>query len=170
MWSEKWRPFCLSTHHTVVWFALIGEVECVMIGVKLMEGEWCIYASVQLANIGSDNGLSHGGRQAIFWSNAGILLIGPLRMNFSEILIKIYPFSFKKMHVKTSSGKLRSFGLGLNVLIHWRLKIDIIRSANWTSIVSCNGFFDVRSATIDVSWLSVDVLLIRPLCSFLWRK
>ena len=35
----------------------------------------------------SDNGLSPGRRQAIIWTNAGILLIGPLGTNFIEILI-----------------------------------------------------------------------------------
>ena len=34
-------------------------------------------------------------RQAIIWANAGMLLIGPLGTNFSEILIGIYTFSFK---------------------------------------------------------------------------
>ena len=38
--------------------------------------------------IGSDNGLSAGRRQAIIWTNAGILLIGTLGTNFSEILIR----------------------------------------------------------------------------------
>ena len=38
-----------------------------------------------LTIIGSDNGLSPGRRQAIIWTNAGILLIGPLRTNLSEI-------------------------------------------------------------------------------------
>ena len=37
----------------------------------------------------SGNGLSPGGRQAIIWTNAGILLIRPLGTNFSEILIGI---------------------------------------------------------------------------------
>ena len=54
--------------------------------------------------IGSDNGLSPGRRQAIIWTNAGILLIGLLGTNFSEILIEICIFSFKKMHLKMSSG------------------------------------------------------------------
>ena len=43
----------------------------------------------KLTIIGSDNGLSPGWRQAIIWTNAGILLIGTLRTNFSEILGKI---------------------------------------------------------------------------------
>ena len=41
----------------------------------------------KLTIIGSDNGLTPGRRQAIIWTNAGILLIGPLGTNFSEILI-----------------------------------------------------------------------------------
>ena len=64
---------------------------------------------------GSDNGLSPGRRQAIIWTNAGLLLIGHLGTNFSEILIEIYTFSSKKMHLKRSSGKWRPFRLGLNV-------------------------------------------------------
>ena len=67
-------------------------------------------------SIGSDNGLSPGRRQAIIWTNAGILLIGPLGTNLSDILIQIQTFSFKKMHLKISSAKWRQFCLGLNVL------------------------------------------------------
>ena len=39
----------------------------------------------ELTNIGSDNGLSSGRRQAIIWNNAGLLLNEPLGTNFSEI-------------------------------------------------------------------------------------
>ena len=60
----------------------------------------------KLTIMGSDNGLSPGRRQAIIWTNARILLIRPLGTNFSEILLKIYIFSFNKMHLKMSSGKL----------------------------------------------------------------
>ena len=69
-----------------------------------------------LAIICSDNGLSPGRPQAIIWTNAGILLIQTLGTNFSEILKEIYAFSFKKMHLKMSSGKCRPSCLGLNVL------------------------------------------------------
>ena len=69
-----------------------------------------------LTIIGSDNGLSPGRRQAIIWTNAGILLIWLLGTNFSEILIEIHILPFKKMHLKMSSGKWRPFCLGLNVL------------------------------------------------------
>ena len=71
----------------------------------------------KLTIIGSDNGLSPGRRQAIIWTNAGILLIGPLGTNFNEILIGIQTFSFKKMHLNVSSAKWRPCCLGLNVLI-----------------------------------------------------
>ena len=69
-----------------------------------------------LAIIGLDNGLSPGRRQAIISTNAGILLIGPWETNFSEILISINTFSFKKIHLRISSAKWRPFCLGLNVL------------------------------------------------------
>ena len=70
-----------------------------------------------LTSIGSDKGLSPGRRQAIIRTNAGILLIRPLGTNFSEILIEILIFSFKKMRLKVSSAKRRPFCLGLNELI-----------------------------------------------------
>ena len=79
-----------------------------------------------LTIIGSDNGLSPYRRQAIIWTNAGILLIGPLETNFSEILIEILTLSFKKMRLKVSSAKRRPFCLGLNVLSTLRVvcKVD----------------------------------------------
>ena len=67
--------------------------------------------------IGSDNDLSPGRCQAIIWTNDGLLLIGPLGTNFSEILNEIHTFSFKKMRLKMASGKWRLSCLGLNVLI-----------------------------------------------------
>ena len=67
-----------------------------------------------LTIIGPNNGLSPGRRQAIIWTNAGILLVRSLR-NFSEILSKICTFSFKKTDLKLSSAKWRPFCLGLNV-------------------------------------------------------
>ena len=75
-----------------------------------------------LTIIGSDNGLSPGRRQAIIWTNAGILLIlrnklRNLGTNFSEILGDIHSFSLSKMCLKVSSAKWRPCCLGLNVLI-----------------------------------------------------
>ena len=63
----------------------------------------------KLTIIGSDNGLSPGWRQVIIWTNAEILLNGCLGTNFSEILIKIFTLSFRKMHLKMLSGKWQPF-------------------------------------------------------------
>ena len=81
---------------------------------------------VKLTIIGTDNDLSPGRRQAIIWTNAGKLLIGPLGTNFSEILIGIQIFSFKKMHLKMLSAKWRPFCLGLNVLMQKRGKYSVL--------------------------------------------
>ena len=70
-----------------------------------------------LTIIVSDNGLSPYRRQAIIWTNAGLLLIGPLGTNVGEILIEILTLSFKKMRLKVSCAKRRPFCLGLNGLI-----------------------------------------------------
>ena len=69
-----------------------------------------------LTIIGSDNDLSPSRLQVIIWTNARILSIGPVGTNFSENLIKVQIFSFKKMELKMSSVKWRPFCLGLNVL------------------------------------------------------
>ena len=82
-----WFGTCFNDAHDVQW----GRVTHICVGTN--------------TNIGSDNGLSPGRRQAIIWTNSGILLIGPLGTNFSGILSEIYTFSFKKMHFKTSSAK-----------------------------------------------------------------
>ena len=85
-----------------------------------------------LTIIGPDNGLSPGRRQAIIWSNAWISLIGPWGTNFSEILIGIQTFSFKKMHLKMPSAKWRPFCLGLNVLMMWlTIKEWVNYSTSW---------------------------------------
>ena len=86
----------------------------------------------KLTIIGSENGLSPGRRQAIIWTNAEILLIGPLGTKFSEILIEIHTFSFKKMHLKMSSGKWRPFCLGLNVLnLSMSYNIQLANTWQW---------------------------------------
>ena len=78
---------------------------------------WVTHICVsKLTIIGSDNGLSPARRQAITYTNAGILLIWPLGTNFSEILIGIQTFSFMEIHLKMSSAKWRSICLGPNVL------------------------------------------------------
>ena len=83
----------------------------------------------KLTIISSNNGLSPGRRQAIIWTNAGKLLFGPPGTNFSEILIEIHTFSFKKMHFKMSSGKWRPFCLSLSVLTHLCIQDNLFSKA-----------------------------------------
>ena len=117
----------------------------------------------KLTTTGSDNDLSPGRRQAIIWTNAGILLIGPWGTNFSEILIGIQTFSFKKMRLKMSSVKWRPFCLGLNVLngivYHKQHSIAYLISVPWDSqrqhstqhSVACRGM-----RCIEVEWGRVE--------------
>ena len=53
------------------------------------------------------------------------MLIRPLGAHLSEIVIEIYRFSCRKMHLKISSGKWRPFCFGLNVLISKRKRDPI---------------------------------------------
>ena len=92
-----------------------------------------ICVSSDPTSIGSDNGLSPGRRQAIIRTNAGILLKGSLGTSFSEILIEILLFSFKKMHLKVSSVKRRPFCLSLNVLTLQICHILVSFQAVWDS-------------------------------------
>ena len=86
----------------------------------------------KLTIIGSDNDLSPDRRQAIIWTNTGILLIRTLGTDFSDILSTIHTFSFKKMNLKMLSGKWRQFCLGLNVLISsYGLQRSLLSTLLW---------------------------------------
>ena len=104
----------------LVYWILHSDLQCFRVALVLYYStHWGRVTHIcvsKLTIIGSDDGLSPDRHQAIILTNAEILLIGPLGTNFSEILIEIHAFSFKKMHLKMSSGKWRPFCLGLHVL------------------------------------------------------
>ena len=104
IWHEMWyyHMFSLDQHDELLALTHWGRVTQICVS--------------KFTIIGPDNGLSPIRRQAIIWTNAGILVIRTLGTNFTEILIEIHTFSNKKMHLKISSGKCRPFCLGLNVL------------------------------------------------------
>ena len=108
-----------------------------------------------LTIIGSDNFLSPGRHQAITWANAVILLTGPLgTTNFSEILIEIRIFSFKKMYLKMSSAKWRPFCLGINLLI----RPQRILCADWSlqmAMKSQNNNSKSNSNSIILIWTNM---------------
>ena len=91
--SLKSQPFCWGLNELTHW----GQVMHICIS--------------KLNIIGSGNGSLPGRRQAIIWTNAGILLIWTLGTYVSEILSVTHRFSFKKMHSKISSAKWRHFVL-----------------------------------------------------------
>ena len=104
-WMCKFIPYFIKDASTYPWWRLTHWGRATHI---------CIS---KLTIIASDNGLSPGRRQAIIQNNAGILSIGLLGANFSEILIENLTFSFKKMCLKVSSAKWRPFCFCLNVLM-----------------------------------------------------
>ena len=136
-WTNNWvvsdwfgMPYCSCDMIAMSWWILsvwytqvLKEVYIQHIAINLycIDGltHWGRATHICIGNltiISSDNGLLPGRRQAIIWTNAGILLIRPLGTNFNEILIEILTFSFMKMRLKVLSAKWRPFCLGLNVL------------------------------------------------------
>ena len=106
-------------------------------------------------------GLSPVRRQAIIWTNPVLLSIGPLGTDFSEIVLEIQTFLFKKMNLKMLSGKCQPFCLGLNVLRAGEVKMSgnlhnsfvnswppSVASANRVSIGSDNGLSPIRCQAI----------------------
>ena len=122
-----------------------------------------MYASVNWAFISSDNGLSPSQCQAITCTTAGMLLIWPSGTNFSEILIRIHTFSFKKIHLRMSYASCWSFCLSpisLNVLTHWG-RVTHICVCKLTTIGSDNGLSPGRGQAI--IWTPAGIFLIGPL-------
>ena len=144
-WAITAYPKCIDLAKTAVspllthwsyYSIALRDSEVVLCFVVVMLTHWGRVTHIcvsKLTIIGSDNGLSPGRRQAIIWTNAGILLIRTLGTNFSEILREIRAFSFKKMHFKMSSAKWRPLCLGLNGLI---VTVHLI----WLRFSSMSGF------------------------------
>ena len=115
--NQWWLSLKTTCMHHPVSFYQQGST-----GIRIWLTHWGRVTHICVSRLtitGLDNGLSPGRRQAIIWTNAGILLIGPLGTNFSENLIEILTFSFTKMRLKMSSAKWRQFCLGLNVLSNY---------------------------------------------------
>ena len=110
------KPLCSADGMTLRW-RIILNFFVVVAGSWLTNWGRVMHISVsKLTIIGSEKGLPPSRCQTIIWTNAGIVLIGPLGTNFGEILIKIRTFPFTKMHLKIS-GKWRPFCIVFDVLI-----------------------------------------------------
>ena len=84
----------------------------------------------KLTIIGSNNGLSPGWRPAGIWTSAGILFVGPLGTNFSEILIENLYIFIKENPFENVIWKWRPYCLGLNELISHLSTVTFIKSSS----------------------------------------
>ena len=144
----------------------------------------------KVTTIGSDNGLSPGRGQAVIWTNAGILLIGPLGTTFSEILIEFHTFSFRKMHL----NMWWPFCPGMNVSTYWCISyVDICNSrkntvdVHFPMLVVCGS----ESHHCSINWLThwdqnkitvilhiifsnsfslINIIVLMHICSLKWRN
>ena len=96
-WNKIWTnlSICITAQNKIKSCLLTAIVDLLTDWGRVMH----IYVG-KLTIIGSDNGLA----PSIIWTSAGILLMRPSWTNFSEILIRMWIFSFKKMHFKMSSA------------------------------------------------------------------
>ena len=84
-------------------------------------------------SIGLDNGFSFIRRQAIVWTNAWFLSIGPLGTKFSEILIKIW-----NAYENVVCEMVAIFcpeGYQLNVFAYQELVTEDKESTRWKTIL-----------------------------------
>ena len=112
--NETYDYFCIAqTRHNVCVpdniHTLVAVPSIVCIAILWLEFSVSLtyWGRVSKLNIiRSDNGLSPGRCQAIIWTSAGKLSLWPLGTNFSEMLIKIYTFSFKKMFCENAVSEI----------------------------------------------------------------
>ena len=90
----------------------------------------------------------------------GLLLNGPMRIDLSEIWIKLQTFSNNKIYVKISFLKWWSFYPGINVLTHWG-RVTHICVSKLTIIGWDNGLSPDRHQAI--IWTNAGTLLMRTL-------
>ena len=70
------------------------------------------------------------------WNIWSLLLILPSGTNFSEMLVEIQAFSFRKMHLKMLSVKWWSFCLSLNVLMDGVFLVKLFSvKCHWTLLM-----------------------------------
>ena len=90
----------------------------------------------------SDNGLSPERRQTIIWTNAGILLIGTLGTNFSDIIIEIQTFSLKKYVWKC---RLRN-------VVHFVPTSQCVKMLTWLFAIALNSYYRLGSTCPTHQW------------------
>ena len=125
----------IGTHARILLIGPLGiNFGEILIKIFIQENAFECVACSKLTIIAPDNGLSPGQRQAIIWTNARILLIGPQGTNFNNILIEIHIISFKKIHLKMSSGKRRPS------VCRWQIQKHFL---DWKYLNSGQNFIDL---------------------------
>ena len=118
----------------------------------LIEPVWRLCVN-KLTIFGSDNGLSSGRHQAIIWTNAGILSIGPPRNKLQwNLNLNSYIF-IKENSFWNVVWKWRPFCLGLNELTENVPNIYLIiqSKSNQLSVILIN-FWYITMTSYWVSW------------------
>ena len=96
-WSHQWHEVLNWKYISIC--ILINETRGSVLSIARYNPHWGRVTHICVSKLNiicSDNGLSPGRRQAIIWTNAGMLLIGSLGTNFIEILIEILTFPSRK--------------------------------------------------------------------------
>ena len=122
----------------------------------------------KLTIIVSANGLSPGRHQAIIWTTAGVLLVGPLGTYFGEISIEILTFPLTKIRLKMSSVEWCSFCLGLNVLNLTSLPRHIAQHVVDKQRVLMHGHqgWNVRHGLCHIYMIYVYIWVVYSFCLF----
>ena len=101
----------------------------------------------KLTIIDSENGLSPDRRQAIIWTNAGILLIGPLGTNFSEIFNRNPDIVFQENTLESAVCKMAYL---FDIMPADAMAPQVTRASTWYwqyRIGSILGFCIVNSSS-----------------------
>ena len=99
----------------------------------------------ELTIIASDNGLSPGRRQAIIWTNAGILSIEPLGINFSEMTsILSRPQCVKYHDISISDRGLASLNLCVCIIVIYLVNGMCTNEQNIPDILTLFCWIDLR--------------------------
>ena len=109
--------------------------------------------------IGSDNGLSPSRHQAIIWTIAGILLIGPLGTNFSEIFIEENAFEnvvCEMAFICLGLNVLRSYLFQYTRLVKPAKQVGMSKSIIW--FVFKNVYLRWRDKTVSMNKITTNFL------------
>ena len=151
--------FCRMWPHQTFYFRrgiLLFPAECLKVQYCLTHWGRVTHICVcKLTIIGSDDGLSPGRRQAIIWTNAGMLLIRPLGTNFHS-----------KNAFENIVWEMASIFLDLNVLIHHEMPVCRV----WKGMKEGLDvhLYQCLSSAVRMKGLRVLTIKSNLCCRFLW--